>query len=212
MYFKRKPWNTICKRLFHDRISWFSFEIHSEIDIQFLSRWFPARGPMAEKTPLPRSHHHWVHSGEVLPTSLEEMVMGPLSQGWWLVLWVWTRVRLSREAWHLGEDKCKQWWLHGTECHEITEEKIHPSGRVRQRRWSGGTGQVGLSTGSLGSDRWLRWGVGKEFQVQGRQRNRNNKVEYFNNDLAFGLYYVNLKLFVHRFVNVPWRKKKKTVQ
>ena len=45
--------------------------------------------------------------------------------------------------------------------------------------------------------------MGKEFQVQGRQRNRNNKVEYFNNDLAFGLYYVNLKLFVHRFVNVP---------
>ena len=136
-------------------------------------------------------------SSLVLPTSLKEMVTGTSSQGWWLVLWVWTRVRLSRKAWYLGEDKCKQWWLHGTECHEITEEKIRSSGRIRQRRWSGGTGQVGLAQGALGPTGDWGWGVDKEFQVQGRQRNRNNKVEYFNNDLALGFYYVNLKLFVH---------------
>ena len=35
---------------------------------------------------------------------------------------------------------------------------------------------------------------------------RNDKVEYVNNDLAFGLYYVNLKLFVRKFVNVPWKE------
>lgn len=176
---------TICKRLSHDHSFWFSLEINSETQIQFLSCGSHANGVLACKwhkipnVPWPEATFTpWTLPGPI-PYQLRAWSLRPILKAD-LALWEWEWARHSKGAVTFGG--CKQLLLHEanvankskyTEWQEITEkEKIHSKweDQAKEVEWCSPDWGVEFAQeetwvwqGSLG------WGMGKEVQAEDRE-------------------------------------------